>query len=224
MRCRLSLVAGLGGVVAGVVGVAEHGVGIQGDLGVEHVDAAVAGEHQRVDLHQVGVAFGVGPIELAEHVDRSGQRRGGQPGGANPVLAGGCVEPVHRVDQDAGDGIGVALGDRLDLHAPLGGEHPEVLLGGAVQREAGVVLLGDVAGLLDPEPLHHMAADVEPQDRLGGRCHGVEVRSELHAAGLAAPAGVDLRLDHDRRPQALGCGDRLGDRERRLSRAHGQPV
>src|SRR3546814_4487492 len=44
-------------------------------------------------------------------------------------------QPVDRIDPDLGDGIGVALGDGLDLHAALGREHAEVLLGGPVERE-----------------------------------------------------------------------------------------
>ena len=48
---------------------------------------------------------------------------------------------------------GVLLGHLLDVDAALGRQHQQVLLGRAVEREAGVVLLGDVGGVLDPQPL-----------------------------------------------------------------------
>ena len=56
----------------------------------------------------------------------------------------------RRVDVDLRDRIGVLLGDLLDVDAALRRKHAEVLLGGAVEREQHVVLLGDVAGVLDP--------------------------------------------------------------------------
>ena len=68
---RLALVALLGGVVLLVLGVAEHGVAVEGDLGVEGVHPAVGREDERVDLDQVGVALDVGPVELLEDVDRA---------------------------------------------------------------------------------------------------------------------------------------------------------
>ena len=43
-----------------VVGVAEHRVVVEGDLGVERVHLAVGREDQRVDLDEVGVALDVG--------------------------------------------------------------------------------------------------------------------------------------------------------------------
>ena len=61
------------------------------------------------------------------------------------------VEPVDRVDVDLGDRVRVLLGDHLDLDATLRGEHPEVLLRRAVERERRVVLLVDVARALDPD-------------------------------------------------------------------------
>jgi hypothetical protein len=63
-----------------LVVVAELGVAVEGDLGVEGVDLAGRLEDQRVDLDQVGVALGVGGVELEEDVD-------GALGGAGFSLA-----------------------------------------------------------------------------------------------------------------------------------------
>ena len=160
----LALVAHLGGLVLLVVGVAERRVAVERDLGVEGVDLAGGLQDQRVDLGEVGVALGVGRVELPQDVDGAlgggrVQLRRGHPG------AGGVLgEAVDRVDPDLGDGVGVGLGDRLDLDAALGREHPEVLLGRAVEGEAGVVLLGDVGGELDPDDLDGVALDVHAED------------------------------------------------------------
>ena len=59
VRELLARVAHLRRVVLDVVGVAEHRVVVERDLRVERVHAAVGREDQRVDLHEVGVAFGV---------------------------------------------------------------------------------------------------------------------------------------------------------------------
>ena len=56
----LPLVAHLRGLVRLPVGVAEGGVVVERDLGVERVDLARRREDQRVDLDQVGVALDVG--------------------------------------------------------------------------------------------------------------------------------------------------------------------
>ncbi len=109
----------------------------------------------------------------------------------------GRVEPVDRVDVQLDDRVGIRLGDRLDLDAALGRQHQEVLLGGTVEREAGVVLLVDVGGVLDPDPLDEVALDVHPEDVPGVLADLGLVVGELDAAGLAAATDLHLRLDDD---------------------------
>ena len=92
---------------------------------------------------------------------------------------------------------GLVSGHLLDLDAALGRQHAEVLLGAAVQGEAGVVLLGDVRGVLDPQPLDHVALDVEPEDVAGVQPHLVGVVGQLDAAGLATATDLHLGLDDD---------------------------
>src|SRR5262249_52034987 len=117
-------------------------------------------------------------------------------------------EAVGRVDVDLGDRVWVLRRDLLDLDATLPGEHPEVLLCRAVEGEGGVVLLLDVAGLLDPDDVDGVALDVHADD-VGRVLAGLGlVVGELDAAGLAAPAHLDLRLHDDRVADAVGRGDR----------------
>ena len=84
-----------------------------------------------------------------------------------------------------------------------------MLLGAAVEGEAGVVLTGDVRGVLDPQPLDHVALDVEPEDVAGVGADLVGVVGQLDAAGLAAAPHLDLGLDHHRVARRLRLGDGL---------------
>ena len=64
-------------------------------------------EDERVDLGQVGVALGVGGVELQQDVDRAVGGGGVELGGHDPLAARGLGEAVDRVDPDLGDGVGV---------------------------------------------------------------------------------------------------------------------
>jgi hypothetical protein len=94
-------------------------------------------------------------------------------------------------------------GDLLDLHAALGGEQEQRLLGPAIECDREVVLGGDVGGGLDPQPADDVPLDVQAQDVAGLLPGVVLVGRELHAAGLAATARQHLGL-HDDRAAELG--------------------
>ena len=128
--------------------------------------------------------------------------------GLDPRAALRFAEAVDGIDVDACDRVGVLLRDLLDLDAALRGEHAEVLLRAPVERERRVVLLGDVGRVLDPHDVHDVALDVHAEDVPGVRAHLVGVGRELDAAGLAAPAHLDLRLHDDRIADPLGGGHR----------------
>ena len=119
--------------------------------------------------------------------------------------------------------LGALLGDLLDVDAALRREHVEQPLRAPVEREREVVLLRDVGGLLDPEPPHDVAADVEPEDLLRPLLGLVRVGGELDPAGLAAPAGEHLRLDDDRASEHLGRLACLGGGRREPPLGDGDP-
>ena len=118
------------------------------------------------------------------------------------------------------DRLRVGRGDLLDIDSSPGGEHQEVLLGGPIEREAGVVLLVDVGGMLDPQPLDGVTLDVHPEDGAGVGAHLVGVVGELDAPSLAAPTDLDLSLDNDRVAGRFGHGDGLVDSEGDTAGAH----
>ena len=119
MCCLLAHVAFLGGFVVGPV-VAERSIAVEGHLRIECVDLTGGLEDQRVDLDQVGVALGVGPVELQQDVDRAIGGVGVQLGRLDPLACNGLRQPVDGVDPDLGDRVGIGLGHRFDLHATLG--------------------------------------------------------------------------------------------------------
>ena len=112
--------------------------------------------------------------------------------------------PGQRVDVMADQLLGRLLGDLFDVHAALDAEHHQRLLGRAVEQHRGVVLGGDVRGVLDPQRAHACALDVHPEDVAGVLARLGLVGGELHAAGLAAPADQHLRLDDDRVADLVG--------------------
>jgi hypothetical protein len=118
------------------------------------------------------------------------------------------------------DGVGVLFGHRLDLDTAFGREHQEMLLGGPIEREAGVVLLVDVGCLLDPEPFDGVPLDVHAEDVAGVCADLVSGVGELDAAGLAAATHLHLGLHHHRVPDALGDGHGIVDLEGDVARAH----
>ena len=106
------------------------------------------------------------------------------------------LEAEQRVDVEAGDRVRVLLGDLLDVHAALRRQHHQRGLGRAVEHDRGVVLGRDVRGLLDPQLVDGVAADVHAEDGLGVLLGLLDRVGHLDAAGLAAAADLDLRLDH----------------------------
>ena len=118
----------------------------------------------------------------------------------------------RRVDDLLDDLLGVAGGDLLDLHAAFGRRHHHHAAEAAVDHHAEVELARDVDRLLDEQPLDDLAArpglvrdQVHAEDLLRGLARGGGPLDHLHAAPLAAPAGVDLRLDDHE--LVVGLGD-----------------
>ncbi len=197
----------------------ELGALVEGHLGVERVHLARRLEDQRVDLGQVAVALVVAAVQLDDDVGGALDRALGELG-VDTGLAGDVGgQPVDRVDVHLHDRVRVRLRDRLDLDATLGGQHHQMLLRTAVERERDVVLLVDVGGALDPDPAHEMALDVHPENVAGVLAHLVGVGGELDATGLPAAADLHLGLDDDGVAGGVGSGDRLVDRVGRATGA-----
>ena len=142
------------------------------------------------------------------------------------------LQPFDEVDHDGVDVFGRLAGDLLDVHAAVLGGDERDGLGITIDQDRQVQLAGDVGGVGHQHQVHRQRAagrlvgfHVGAEHALGGSAHVVEAAAELDAAGLAAAAGVDLRLDHPlRAAKRLGGIDGsvggIGD----LARRHGDAV
>ena len=133
-----------------VVRMPKYRVGVQGDFGVEHMDSVVGCEDEGVNFYEVCVAFDVGGVELHDDVDCTFDGHRVEVGTVYPYLGGFSGEADCRVDMDFADGVRVFYCDCFYFDASFCGKHPQMLFCGSVKGEAGVVLLGDVAGFFDP--------------------------------------------------------------------------
>ena len=104
----------------------------------------------------------------------------------------------------ADDGLGVAVGDLFDVHATLGGEEYERLLGRAVHHDREVHLALDVRAALNEHLVDGVPADVHAEDLLCGLLCVLRAVDDLDASGLAAPADEHLRFYGDRTADLAG--------------------
>ena len=109
----------------------------------------------------------------------------------------------HRIDRDGDDLLRRVVRDLLDVHAAFGRGDDRDARGLAVDQHREIELLLDRRAVLDVEPVDLLAlrAGLVRDERRAEQalCLLLDVLDRLDhldAAGLAAPAGVDLRL-HD---------------------------
>ena len=182
---------------------AEHGVVVQVELGVQGQHVAALGDHQGVDLRQGAVQVDEGPVEVFDETHRRAQQF--------RVEAHPEDQVAGLVAHAAGDGVDRLFDDQLraagrhffDIHAARGAHHDHRPAQPPVRDDPQIKLLGDILGLF-----HQDLVDQAPFGAGLGRDQGHAqdlVRHPLHflgggrgldAAALAPAAGVDLGLDH----------------------------
>ncbi len=162
------------------------------------------------DLDQGRVFAVVDLVELHEHGRDRVDQVCGEAALPRDDLGGLEVDARDRVDVDLRESLGPLDGEDLDLHAALDAAQREVRAVGPVQQHREVELAGDLGALGDHHPLDDVALDVEAEDGLGGLLGILGVVHDLDAAGLAAAAGLHLRLHDDGAADLLGGGPRLG--------------
>ena len=186
----------------GVAGVAEARVVVEGHLAVDGPHGAVGAGDQRVDLDQRRVLVAVdGPQSFED----GGDRLCGclvKPRVLRDAAGNLSIDADGGVEGDAGQGLGSFLREGLDVHAAFARAHRQVAAVRAVQEDREVVFGGDVRPGRDHDLLDDVALDVEAEDRLSLLVSLVGGMGELDAAGLAAPAGLHLRL-HDQQRRTV---------------------
>ena len=177
---------------------AEGGVVVQGDLGVEGVHPTIGGKDERVDLDQVGVALGKAAVKAQQHLGRL------RPGLLVKLRFGhqlvrlSLAEADVRVDVEADYSVRVVRRHLFYLYPALGGHHGQVVLGPPVEGEAGVVLALDVGSVLDPDPAYDVPTDVHAEDRRGVGPGLLGVPRQFDPTGLAPAPDLYLGLHHHR--------------------------
>ncbi len=191
----------------------ERGVVVAVELAVQRVQVAVVQDGQRVDFNQRQVLF----VEDAVQVDHDAGELAGLLGSqahleadVTAVVALHALDEVHIQGVDLVRGLGSNL---LDLHAAFRGGDEADGTGATIDQHRQVQLLDDLTG---GGHQHQVDRQLDAGGLVGGHLgaehlgrSGLDVfdgLAELDAAGLAAAACVDLRLDH---PGALA--QRLGD-------------
>ena len=200
-------------------------------LGVEGQHVPLAGHDERVDLGQRGVGRLESAVQVHQELDRLLEGVAGESEleGQVPGLEAG--EPGGRVDPFLEDELGVLGGDLFDLHAALGRGHDDGAFLLPVDDDAEIKLPGDAQRLFDEQPFDDFALrtglvgdERHPQDLSGQGPRFLHRLGDLDAASLAAPPGVDLGLDDDRRADLEGDLFGLVRRFRQLAAGDGDPV
>lgn len=192
----------LGRVVHGAQsGLAEQGVGIEIDLGVQAEQIAVLLDHQRIHLHQ-------GQIVLLEQLGQTDEDMGElleliafetQPEGQ--------VAGLERLGADQGvdagleDLLGRFMGDLLDVHPALGRGHEDDAAARAIDHRSQVKLPLDLGAGLDQDLADRLPRSVGlvGHQSLAQPVDGEDLRllpalDQLDATGLATTAGMHLDL------------------------------
>jgi hypothetical protein len=137
-------------------------------------------------------------------------------------------KPGRRVDGHGEHFFGRGARHLLDVHAAFGGADEGDARRGPVDQAGQIELAGDIGAFLDIDAGHRqafrpglMGDELHAEHGLRRAADLFRRLGHLDAAALAAPAGVDLGLDHhDGRPELLGRLDRFFDRECRQPVPH----
>src|SRR3954468_5670125 len=206
----------------------EERVVVEADLGIEADELVALGDDERIDLEQAHILGDERGVEL-RHYCR------GLLGEIVPQPQ--CLRqqaPVMRhdscggIDREGHDLLGMGARDLLDVHAARGRSHEGDARGLPVDQRGEIELPVDRRAFLDVEAVDLLAVRTGLMGHQDGADQALGLLAyvlgrlhDLNAAGLAAPTGMDLRLDDDdRRAEILSRLDRLLDRESGVTARH----
>ena len=188
----------------------------------------VLGDDQRIDLEQAHVLGDEGLVELGEQRPRLLRQVGVELQRLRHVAHVMRHDAGRRIDREGHDLVRRVVRDLFDVHAAFGRDDEGDARGLAVDQRRQVEFAVDRRAFLDVEPVDLLAVRPglmrdqrraeEPRRFL---LHVVDRFDDLDAAGLAAAAGMDLRLHHPDRPAELVGGlHRFIDAECRNAARH----
>ena len=199
----------------------EQGVGIEIELAVEGNDGARPGDDQRIDFGQAGIGLPECLVQTLEDDPRLRHRSLGHADFPGNVVGFRVFQTRFRIDEHLVNFLRRMRGDFLDVHAALGRCHQADPLTDPIDDHAEIEFLLDVGALLDQQAADLltlraglMGLQLHAEYRLGVLPDFVGGLRHLDATALAAPAGMDLCLDHPNLAAESSCGgDRLIYRE-----------
>ena len=183
---------------------AEQRVVVEADLGVEADELAILGDDERVHFEQAHVLLGERAVEPGEHLAHLLLQIAIQPKRFRNAQHMVRADVGCRIDREGQDLLGRVVRHLLDIHAAFGRNHDRDPRGHAVDQHREIELPGDRRAFLDVEAIDLLALRAglmsdqrRAQDSSRLLLHIIDRLDHLDAAGLAAAAGMDLRLDHD---------------------------
>ena len=181
---------------------AEEGVVIQIDLGVEGEQPATSSENEGIDLGQRGVALAERGVKALRDAGKSGPQARRQIEERGEIAHLVVAQAQERIDGAPGDLARVTTSHLFDVDPALARGHEDGAPGGPVDDQTQVELAGDFRGLFDQEPGDREAVDRQAEHR---RCYlgGLAGRGRhADAASLATPPYQHLGLHSDGSTQA----------------------
>jgi hypothetical protein len=158
---------------------AEVGVVVEAKLGVHGKDLVVGRLGQRVDLDLGGIALGEDLVQVLDGVLGVLDALLGEAELGRDVAGDVVSDADVDVDRGGDDGLGVLLGDGLDVHATLARGNDDGALAGAVHEDgqvelaAGEFALDDVDGVAETTRGSGLLGDELVADHLVGEDRGL---------------------------------------------------
>ena len=136
---------------------AEHGVVVEGHLGIEREHAVVLGDHQRIDLDHGRVQIAERAVAAHDRGDRLADLLDVEAHAEGQFARLKRLQSHRRIDLLLQDALRPIAGDLLDLHAAFrGGDHADAF-DFAVEHETQIQRAHERLGLLDIQAVHRLA-------------------------------------------------------------------
>jgi anthranilate phosphoribosyltransferase len=182
--------------------VAEERVVVEGHLGVERDELAVACNDAWIDLEHGRIGVDKRAIERLQKRYGVGSNLDGQAHSKRNLARLIWLQADDWLNHFAKNRAGIVLGDFFNFHAACGAGHKNHFAFGAIDQQPKIQFAFDFQAFFDEQALDDAAlrsslvGDQFHAQHLTGNFGGlIGGARELHPAGLAAATGVDLRLD-----------------------------
>ncbi len=206
----------------------EQRVVVKADLGVEADQLFILGDDERVHLEQAHVLRGEGPIEVGDQRAHLLLQIGVETERLRQAPHVMRADVCDRIDRDGDDLVRRVVRDLLDVHAAFRGGDDRDARRLTVDQHREIEFLLDRRAVLDIEAVDDLSFrpglvrhQRRAEDALCFLLNVLDRFDYLDAAGLAAPARMDLRFHDPHRAAEVFRGfRRLIDAEGRKSARH----